>query len=123
MKPRKVAITLAALVSISTLTACGEPAPETEEPEVEETATEEPVEIVPEDLTGSLSQDESIAFVAYASENRDIDVCEFVGPDLDPDDIQGFINLVMDLGGGNAQGVERINKMGTLIYARDTCDY
>ena len=123
MNTRKIAITLAALVSISALTACSEEAPETKEPEAEETATEEPVEIDPESLTGSLSQEESIAFVTYASESRDIDVCEFVGPDLDPGDIQGFINLVMDLGGGNAQGVERINKMGALIYARDTCDY
>lgn len=123
MNTRKIAITLAAFLSVSVLTACGGSDPEPEESQVEETATEEPAEIDPEALTGSLSQEESIAFVAYASESRDIDVCEFVGPDLDPDDIQGFINLVMDLGGGNAQGVERINKMGALIYARDTCDY
>lgn len=122
MNTRKI-ITLAtaALFAIGTLTACGgaesEPT-ETSKP----TPTVEPIELDPEKMTGKLNQEQSVIFVGHTMESFDVDVCEMVGADLAPSDTKGIINLTMDLA-GYEQDVERITGMGSLIYARDTCDY
>lgn len=118
MKTRKRLIPVVALIMAMTA-AC---APPDEEPQ-DQPVQEVPVEIDPESLSGSLSQDESVAFSEFATEKSNLDICEFIGADLNPDDINGYINLLMDLGGGNRQGIERINQMGVSIHAREVCDY
>lgn len=127
MKTRKMPLAAAVALALGILTACGgsgsEPQ-ETDSPEsAQETPTAEPAEMNPEKMTGSLNQEQTMAFVEYAAEQNEIDVCEHVTAALDPDDLDGFANLVMDRGGGYTQGIEKLSTMGVSVYARDACDY
>jgi len=129
MKSRIIATIGAAVVSVGLLGACGSGSEDEEEtsaaatePEDQE-PEEESVELDPEKMTGSLNQEQTVAFVEYASETNEIDVCEHVTAALDPDDLNGFINLVMDRGGGYSQDIEKLSTMGVSVYARDACDY
>lgn len=128
MKSRIIATIGVAVVSVGLLGACGSGSEEEEtsaaatEPEDQE-PEEESVELDPEKMTGSLNQEQTVAFVEYAAEKHEIDVCEHVTAALDPDDLNGVVNLLMDRGGGYAQDIEKLSTMGVSVYARDACDY
>lgn len=127
MKTRIIATIGAAAMSVGLLGACGSGSEEEETnaaaTEPEDQKPEETVELDPEKMTGSLNQEQTVAFVEYAAEQNEIDVCEHVTAALDPDDLNGLTNLVMDRGGGYGQGIEKLSTMGVSVYVRDACDY